>query len=363
MLREFVSSVAVAAIVATPGVAIAAPTTFTLGGTWQLTDTGQPVPPLNLVGVLGGRYDDGPAVSVPFPATVIGMDRSVALGAEHLVAQLQSTTGERRALGLSQGAIAVAEAKRRLMALPADQRPDPGTLTFVAVADPTRPGHGALTQMGYQTPDTPYDTAYFTREYDGFADLPDRFNVLALVNAAAGIVYLHPFYGELPADIPAKNVTTTVNGAGGAVTDVLIPTPHLPMLQPLRNLGMNVDRLEATLRPMVDAGYSRNDVEPAAASGTKADASNVIRKTNRQRSRTATCRPPTPPTRSRTRSLPHRTTRRPGTARRRLRRRPRRRRTNRPPVPTPTTPKAPTPLRGSREDWCADPRWRLERST
>ena len=275
MLRQFVSSVAVAALVAVPGVAIAAPTTFTLGGTAQLTDNGQPGPPVNLSGVLGGRFADGLAVSVPFPATVVGMDYSVALGADHLVAQLQSTSGEKRALGISQGAIAVAEAKRRLMALPADQRPAPDTLTFVAIADPTRPGHGALAQMGYQTPDTPYDTVYFTREYDGLADLPDRFNVIALVNAAAGIIYVHPFYGDLPADLPSKNVTTTVNGAGATVTDVLIPTPHLPMLQPLRNLGVNVDGLEAVLKPMVDAGYSRNDVKPAPVAIT-----NLVAKEN-----------------------------------------------------------------------------------
>ena len=268
MLRQLVSSVAVAAIVAVPGVAIAAPTTFTLGGTYQLTDNGQPVPPLNLSGVLGGKYDDGPAVSVAFPATVVGMDQSVALGADHLVAQIQSSSGERRALGISQGAIAVAEAKRRLMALPVDQRPASGALTFVAIGDPTRPGHGALSQMGYRTVDTPYDTVYFTREYDGFADLPDRFNVLAIANAAAGIVYVHPYYGQLPANLPEKNVTTTVNGAGGNVTDVLIPTAHLPLLQPLRNLGMNVDGLEAVLRPMVDAGYSRNDVKPAPVAVT-----------------------------------------------------------------------------------------------
>lgn len=268
MLRQLVSSVAVAAIVAVPGVAVAAPTTFTLGGTYQLTDSGQPVPPVNLHGVLGGKYDDGPAVSIAFPATVVDMDQSVALGADRLVAQVQSSSGERRALGISQGAIAVAEAKRRLMALPADQRPAAGTLTFVAIADPTRPGHGALAQMGYRTEDTPYDTVYFTREYDGLADLPDRFNVLAIANAAAGIIYLHPYYGQLPANLPEKNVTTTVNGAGGKVTDVLIPTAHLPMLQPLRNLGMNVDGLEAVLRPMVNAGYSRNDVKPAPVAVT-----------------------------------------------------------------------------------------------
>jgi hypothetical protein len=287
MLRQFVGSVAVAAITAVPGVAVAAPITFTLGGTSQLMDTGLAVPPVDLSGLLGGRYRGGADVSIPFPATVVGMDYSVAVGANNLVTQLRSTPDEKRALGISQGAIAIAEAKRRLLALPADQRPAPRTLSFVAVADPTRPGHGALAQMGYQTPDTPYDTVYVTREYDGLADLPDRLNALALINAAAGIIYVHPHYGEWPADIPTKNITTTVNDAGGTVTDVLIPNPHLPMLQPLRDLGFDVDGVEAVLRPMVDAGYSRNDVKPAPravtapAAATAEDSGNELRKPHR----------------------------------------------------------------------------------
>lgn len=265
------ASVAVATTVAAPCISHATVTTFTLNGTSQLADVNAAIPPLNLAGLLSGRYDDGPSVSVHYPATVVGMDYSIAVGADQLVANIQSTPGDKRALGISQGAIAIAEAKRRLMAMSADQRPAPGAVTFVAIADPTRPGHGALAQLGYQTPDTPYDTVYITREYDGLADLPDRLNVLAIINAAAGIIYVHPNYGELPADIPARNITTTVTHAGGTVTDVLIPNPHLPMLQPLRNLGMNVDGLETVLKPMVDAGYSRNDVEPTPRDEPKAE--------------------------------------------------------------------------------------------
>ncbi|BDX29788.1 hypothetical protein TUM20985_03350 [Mycobacterium antarcticum] len=263
MLEKFLGAVAVAAVIAAPGVSNAA-VTFTLGGTGQMADVGQTVPPLNLSGVLSGKYDDGPSVSVPYPATVVGMDYSVAVGADRLVADVQSTPGDKRALGISQGAIAIAEAKRRLMALPSDQRPAPRGLAFVAVADPTRTGHGSLAQLGYQTVDTPYDTTYVTREYDGIADLPDRFNVIAIINAAAGILYVHPYYGELPTNLPARNIRTTVNSAGGIVTDILIPNSHLPMLQPLRDLGLNVDGVEAVLRPVVDMGYLRNDVQPIA---------------------------------------------------------------------------------------------------
>ena len=75
------------------------------------------------------------------------------------------------------------------------------------------------------------------------------------------------FAGVVPTDIHLlANITETVNSAGGTVTDILIPTAHLPLLQPLRDLGLNVfghvDGLEAALRPIVDAGYSRNDPKP-----------------------------------------------------------------------------------------------------
>lgn len=266
MLRKILAAVAVAAVVATPCVAGASTITFTLNGTSQWADAGQDIPPLNLSGLLSGEFD-GPSVPVPYPATVLGMDYSVAVGADRLVAGIQSTPGDKGVVGISQGAIAIAEAKRRLVALPADQRPAPGELRFIAVADPTRPGHGALAQAGYQTPDTPYDTTYITREYDGLADLPDRFNVLAILNATAGIAYVHIYYGELPDGIPARNITTTVNSSGGTVTDILIPNAHLPLLQPLRDLGFNMNGVETMLRPMVDAGYSRNDVTPAGDSG------------------------------------------------------------------------------------------------
>jgi len=52
----------------------------------------------------------------------------------------------------------------------------------------------------------------------------------------------------------------------------LIPRPHLPLTQPLRDLGVKpevVDRLDDTLRPIVDAGYSRltPDLGPHLDSG------------------------------------------------------------------------------------------------
>lgn len=258
MLRQFVAAAAVASIIVAPGVAHA-DTNFTIGGTSHVIDTGQPSAPFDLSTFMGGIYNDGPTKAIQYPADIVGMPQSIDIGSDHLVSAIQATEGPKRAIGISQGAIVIAEAKRKLMELPADQRPT--GLTFVAIADPTRPGHGLLAQLGYHNTDTPYDTTYITKEYDGFADWPDRFNIVAIVNVIAGIAYVHPFYGDpIPAD---ATTTTTVNSAGGKDTDVLIHTAHLPMLQPLRDLGFNVDGLEAILKPIVDSAYSRNDPKPA----------------------------------------------------------------------------------------------------
>ena len=265
--NRFASVVCVVGVMGVFGVAVAAPgaavTTFTVPGTSQIFDTGQSVDPLTLSDVLSGEYDDGPDDPIAYPAALVGIDRSVAIGVANLVAAIRSTSGDMRALGISQGAVVLTEAKRQLAALPPAERPAASRLSFVQVGDLTRPGHGLLTSIGYeQPPETPYDTTYVTREYDGFADFPDDlFNAAAVANALAGIVYVHPFYGNLPTDIPSRNVTVTKNGAGATITDILIPTNRLPILQGLRNVGVDeriVSSIEARLKDVIDAGYTRN---------------------------------------------------------------------------------------------------------
>ena len=42
--------------------------------------------------------------------------------------------------------------------------------------------------------DTPFDTVEITRQYDGFADFPlYPLNVISLLNAVLGAVYVHPY--------------------------------------------------------------------------------------------------------------------------------------------------------------------------
>jgi hypothetical protein len=115
-------------------------------------------------------------------------------------------------------------------------------------------------------PETPYQTIIITREYDGLADFPDRpLNLIATLNALAGVVYVHPVsYGpdtDLDA-IPEDDVTETVNSLGGRTTTYFVQNEHLPLLQPLRDMGVDervVSAVEQPLKQIVDAGYSRND--------------------------------------------------------------------------------------------------------
>ena len=163
------------------------------------------------------------------------------------------------------------------MALPADLRPAPDRLGFVTVGDPTG-AQGILRDAAVQgpatgsdpvrAPETPYDTVVVNGEYDGWADFPDRpWNLVSLVNALLGIAYVHGGYETIPggldlSTVPPANITTSTNSLGGTTTVYLIPTERLPLVQPLRDIGVPepvVAALEAPLKAMVDAGYVRND--------------------------------------------------------------------------------------------------------
>lgn len=220
---------------------------------------------------------------IDYPAKVFGMDRSVAVAVAAIAEALESTPGPVVVAGFSQGAIAVARAKLAVMAKPADQRPTPDQLSFITIGDPLGP-RGFLHDVSFgipviglsptSLPDTPYDTVIVNGEYDGWADVPDRpGHLLSLINAVMGIGYVHGRYEILPggmdlSTVPERNITVSTNSLGGRTTEYLVPTPQLPLVQPLRDIGVPepiVAALEKPLKAAVDAGYSRNDVTPAIA--------------------------------------------------------------------------------------------------
>ncbi|MCH9669117.1 MAG: PE-PPE domain-containing protein [Actinomycetia bacterium] len=138
------------------------------------------------------------------------------------------------------------------------QAPSPEELSFVLIGNPAR-GHG-----GTIPPIQPseYHTLDIVRQYDPLADFPDDpFNLLAMANIAAGIVSpTHLDYTKVDIDDPANTTWTE-----GTTTYVFVPTPELPLLDPLRLVGMRwlADALNEPLTEIVERAYDRSYL-PAA---------------------------------------------------------------------------------------------------
>jgi hypothetical protein len=211
---------------------------------------------------------------VPWSGSFL-LGQSIPDGANTLYNEILATPGPKTVVGMSAGSLVVEEALRQLANNPATA-PDPSQLNFVVIADSSRqpffssPGP-FTTLLGYTfqpPPETPYNVTVVTYEYDGFSDLPDRlWNVVAVANAMAGTMLLHnaTFFADL-SNVPAQNITTTTNSAGGVTTSYLIPTQTLPLVQLMPWLAP----MEESLKQQVDAGYSRND--PAAVTSSAAAA-------------------------------------------------------------------------------------------
>ena len=274
-----IACLAIVVLLIAPGIQFTpAATVLMIGG------KGQPVlSEAEMAAVLGGRYAGDTRVSVEWPAqawpltglTSLTVGQSVAIGIEQLEEAIAETSGPTVVLGISQGSLVVDAVQRRLAANGTNSQ-----LSFVTIAGMNR-GDGIFTRfrgvylpiLDYTPqpePVTPYDTIVVAKEYDGWAHFPDRpWNLLAMLNAIAGSGIIPGFSGvhdaTVSADlsqVPLKNITTTVNSRGGTTTSYLMPTQDLPLLQPLRDWGVPkplVDAVNELLKPVVDAGYSRND--------------------------------------------------------------------------------------------------------
>lgn len=112
---------------------------------------------------------------------------------------------------------------------------------------------------------TQYDVSVVFGQYDAWANPPDRpWNVPALVNALFGTIYQHnpTALVSMSDAVQLSSETTTL---GGTVTTYMIPSPTLPILLPLQQIGVPapiVGGLNSLLQPIIDAGYS--SVTPGA---------------------------------------------------------------------------------------------------
>jgi hypothetical protein len=192
--------------------------------------------------------------------------------------------------GYSQSAQIAVDEKIQLMQ--AGQHPD---VTFLLLGDPNRPdggiderfdglftpglGMGDLT--GAEPTDAGIPTIDIANQYDFVADYPQfPINPAADLNALLGLIYAHGGYGDgvLPEEIPALwppsepltgpfaseyvlGSTEIVKQVDGDTTFYFIPTTELPLLDPLRSLGVPESVLnifQPALQVIVEAGYDRS---------------------------------------------------------------------------------------------------------
>lgn len=200
---------------------------------------------------LGGVVCQAPRTceSVPYPYLL----RSV--GVTDLDTKLRDgTTGQQVVFGYSQGARV---ASNWLDAYAGTEgAPSTDDVSFVLIGNPSRKHGGAHVGWGQVTPDTGYKVLDVARQYDLASDFPDQpLNLLALANAYAGFAFVHEDYEEVDLYDPANYVWKE-----GNTTYVFVPTENIPLLQPLRWIGLSglADALNGPLKAMIEKAYDRS---------------------------------------------------------------------------------------------------------
>lgn len=298
MLRALTAAaIAVAAITVAPEGNAA--TAIIIGGNHTTTPNDW-----HIDGWLGGMFAvDYDLKPITYPATAGLLNgpgsptitQSVAVGRQSMYDTIMTTDGEIIVTGTSQGTLVMDEVLAMLAADP--NAPTPDRITFIYTAPLQHHGGTSRSAMSYlgqgfyipvvdwivkRPIDSQYDTIVVVGEYDGWADFPDRlWNLVAVANALMApmfplslSVHGQTAFADLSI-VPPENISTTTNSRGATVTSILVPTKNLPLWQPLRDIGVDsriVDVLDQITRPIVDAGYSRND-RSAAPVGAEVQAS------------------------------------------------------------------------------------------
>ncbi|MGF2947464.1 PE family protein [Mycobacterium sp. Lab-001] len=181
-----------------------------------------------------------------------------------------ATTQPVTVFGYSQGAMLAALELPNLVAAHVPT----SDVSFVLVGNEMTPNGGMLARFpgldlpslgipfyGAMASNTGYPIYNYTLEYDGFADFPQYpIDILADLNAFAGIAFVHGTYLTIPATQISQAITLpTSPGYDGGSTYYMIPTQNLPLLDPLRAIpGIGnplADLLQPDLRYLVNWGY------------------------------------------------------------------------------------------------------------
>lgn len=240
----------------------------------------------------GAECRQVPTSASPDPSHLFGVPGEfgpISLGADSLDANLRANGADIAdahhpilVFAYSQGA-QVAGFWLRNLSADADSYAPPATTSFLLVGDPENT-YGPWWLPKVPTT-TPYHVTEFWKEYDGWADWPSDPNPLAVANAIAGMMFIHPTaYFSMNPDDP-NDITWT----DGNMTYVMAPTADLPLLDPLRWLGLTsvADELNAQWKPIVDSAYTRPSTQAAANAYTAAASTTQSQTTSTTQSQTA----------------------------------------------------------------------------
>jgi len=221
-----------------------------------------------------GFFPDTSPVLIDYPGSLFRPGTAndhINIAVERLDAAIKQRRDPLAVVGQSQGAVALDRMRALLRNDP--DAPSADQLQFVLFNSPTRGLADTLFREGARIPvvdvtvarpaESRYDTALVIHEYDIWGDFPDRpWNPVTLLNALASMAFVHQLAYVAPGDIAPENITTVVNSKGATDTTYFVPAPRLPLTEVLRVVGVPepaVDALDNAIRPVIDAGYSRND--------------------------------------------------------------------------------------------------------
>ena len=134
--------------------------------------------------------------------------------------------------------------------------PTPQQVSFVLIGNPENKYGGTHRRLGSITPVTDYGIIDVSRQYDRASDWPDNpLNLLAFLNANAGLTGIHTHYEDVDIYDPRNYVWKE-----GNTIYVFVPTENIPLLDPLRKMGLDklADELNAPLKAIIEKGYDRS---------------------------------------------------------------------------------------------------------
>jgi hypothetical protein len=235
--------------------------------------------------------DDYTPVLVPTPESAASSSIPVGLANLQAAMDVQPAGQPYLIEGYSQSAQIAIDEKLDLIG---SSKPPPD-VTFLLLGSGNRPDGGFLERFaglvipgatgfdfnGAEPTDAGITTIDIANQYDAVADFPQYpINVVADINSLLGFIYAHAGYGDgpLPEPIPAiwppsdplsgpfadeyvLGSTEIVKQVDGDITFYFIPTTDLPLLDPLRSLGVPepvLNIFQPALQVIVEAGYDRS---------------------------------------------------------------------------------------------------------